>query len=292
MKKKLIVGIGVIFVLTVGYLGIKMYAANVAEAKIDDAIASVADYADMNYKNASVGLFDKNVHIFDVVVSPKGSSDKVNIKEIVINNVYDGDEDSAIPSALDISFNGVEIAIDQLGNDAQKIKELGYKDNLLLNFAIQYHYNKENNKINLNKLKIGAANVGDLDINFRLGNIDLSPEKLMGILFTYPQIELYGAQISYHDDSLMERLFKLTAKEQKKSVEQIKNEAIKTVEKEIEKEEDEFTKDVLKGIKGFIENPENLIVSIAPKKPLSLGQLLRVGDPKDMIKLLNVNIRS
>ena len=239
MKKKQIVGFGVAVVLIAAYVGIKMYASSVAEEKIDKAIASVANYADVDYKNVSVDLFGLDVHISDVIVSPADSKEKVNINEIV---VYDVDEQSDIPLFLDISFNGVEIAIDKLGDDAKKIKELGYNDNILLNSAIEYHYNKENNEISLNKLTIGADDVGALDVSFRLGNIDLGPEKIMGILFTYPQIMLRDAKISYHDDSLIERLLKLAAKEQKKNVKEIKNEAIKNIEKEIEKEEDDFTK--------------------------------------------------
>jgi|TARA_Y100000294_G_scaffold177306_1_gene202229 hypothetical protein len=289
MKKKQIVGFGVAVVLIAAYVGIKMYASSVAEEKIDKAIASVANYADVDYKNVSVDLFGLDVHISDVIVSPADSKEKVNINEIV---VYDVDEQSDIPLFLDISFNGVEIAIDKLGDDAKKIKELGYNDNILLNSAIEYHYNKENNEISLNKLTIGADDVGALDVSFRLGNIDLGPEKIMGILFTYPQIMLRDAKISYHDDSLIERLLKLAAKEQKKNVKEIKNEAIKNIEKEIEKEEDDFTKNALKEIKDFIDDPERFTISIAPKKPLPLGRLLRVNDPKDIIKLLNVNIKS
>lgn len=289
MKKKQIVGIGVAIVLIAMYVGIKIYASSVTEEKIDIAIASIANYADVDYKNVSVDLFGLDVHISDVVVSQADSKNKVNINEIV---VYDVDEKSDIPLFLDISFNGVEIAIDKLGNNAKKIKELGYNDNILLNFAIEYHYNKENNKISLNKIKIGADDVGDFDISIRLGNIDLSPEKIMGILFTYPQIMLYDAKISYHDDSLIERLLKLAAKEQKKNVKQIKSEAIKNIEKEIEKEEDKFTKNALKEIKDFINDPERFTISIAPKKPLPLGRVLRVNDPKDIIKLLNVKIKS
>jgi len=290
MKKKQIVGIGAVVVLIAMYVGIKTYASSVAEEKIDIAIASIANYADVDYKNVSVDLFGLDVRISDVVVSPADSKEKVNISEII---VYDVDEKSDIPLFLDISFNGVEIAIDKLKDDYEKIiEELGYNDKILLNFAAEYHYNETNNEISFKKIKIGADDVGYLDVSFRLGNIDLSPEKIMGILFTYPQIMLHDAKISYRDDSLIERLLKLEAKEQNKNVQQIRDEAIKNIEKEIEKEEDEFTKNALKEIKDFIDDPERFTISIAPKKPLPLGKLLRVNDPKDIIKLLNVKVKS
>lgn len=289
MKKKQIVGIVVAVVLIAMYVGFKMYAANVAKKKIDTAISNIVNFADVDYKNVSVDLFGFDVHISDVVVSPVDSKEKFNINEIVISDI---DQKSDIPSFLDISFNGVEIPIDKLGNDAKKIKELGYNDNILLNFTIEYHYNKESKEISLNKLKIGADDVGDLDVRLRLGNIDLSKEKIIGILSTFPQIMLYEAKISYHDDSLIEKFMKLLAKEKKENVKQLKNEAKKDIEREIEKENDEFTKNALEEIKDFIDDPETFTISIAPKKPLPLGLLLRVNDPKDIIKLLNAKIKS
>lgn len=289
MKKKQIIGTGVAVVLIAMYVGIKMYASSVAEEKINLAIARIVKSVDVDYKNVSVDLFGLNVHISDVVVSPSGSKEKFIINEIVI---YDVDRKSDMPLFLDISFNGVEIPIGKLGKNAKKIKDLGYNDNILLNFAIDYHYNKEKDEISLNKIKISADDVGDLDVSFRLGNIDLNPEKIMGIIFTYPQIILHDAKISYHDDSLIERLMDLAAKKEKTNVKQIKNEAIKKIEREIEKEDNEFVKNALKEIKNFIDDSEEFNISIAPEKPLPLGRLLNVKDPNDIIKLLNVKIKT
>ena len=289
MKQKQIIGIGAAIFLVAMYAGIKMYASSVAKEKVDIAIANIASYADVDYEDVSVDLFGLDVHISDVVVSSVGSREKVNISEIVLSDV-DGESD--IPLFLDISFNGVEIAIDKFGNNAKELVELGYKDSILLNFSIEYHYNKENSEISLNKLKIGADDMGDLDISFRLGNIDLSPEGIQALLFTYPQITLLDAKISYDDDSLIERLVKSIAQKQDKSVKQIKNQAIKNIEKEIENEEDEFTKDALEEIKDFVDDPEEFTISIEPKNPLPLSRILSLRDPQVIIKILNVKIES
>lgn len=289
MKKNMkIVGIGVV-VFVAMYSGAKMYASTVAEDKINIAIANIANYADVDYKSASVDLFGLDVHISDVVISPANSKEKVNINEIVI---YDLDEESDIPLFLNISFNGIEMPIDNLGGNAERIKELGYKDNVILNASLKYRYNKETREINFNKLKIGADDAGDLDASFRLGNIGISPEEIIGVLFTFPEIILHDIKISYNDDSLVERLLELAAKEQNKNVKQMKDEAMQNIAMEIEREQDKFTRNALKEIKDFIDDPERLVISIEPKDPLPLGRLLDVNDPKDIIKLLNVKIKS
>ena len=84
MSKKLITGVSVALILIAIYFGIKMYASNVAEKKIAEAIASLADYVDVNYKKVSVDLLGLDVHISDVLVSPAKAKEKVKINEIVI----------------------------------------------------------------------------------------------------------------------------------------------------------------------------------------------------------------
>lgn len=289
MSKKLITGISVAVILIAVYLGVKMYASNVAEKKIAKAIASLANYADVNYKKVSVDLLGLNVHILDVLVSPAETKEKVKINEIVI---YDVDQNSDIPTFLNLSLNGIEVDLNELGSKAEDIRKLGYKDKLLLNFNIEYDYNKEKKELSLKQFKVGADDVGDIGVNIHLGNIELSTGKIGGIIFTWPQIILHDAKISYEDHSLVERLLKLAAKNGNKDVNDFRSYAIQEIEKEIEKEKDEFTKNALKEVRDFIEHPEQFSISIFPRKPLPLGRIMSVNDPKDIIKLLNMKIES
>jgi hypothetical protein len=38
--------------------------------------------------------------------------------------------------------------------------------------------------------------------------------------------------------------------------------------------------------------PKEFSISAAPEKPLPLGRIMRVKDPKDLVKLLNIRIQS
>jgi len=289
MKKKQIIGIISAVVLIAVYAGIKIYASNTAKEKIDKTIVGVASYADIDYGDVSVDLLGLAVHVSDVVVSPTDFKEKIYINEIVVHEV-DGKSD--IPTSLNVSLNGIKLNVGQLGDDAKKIKDLGYDNDILLNLAIDYNYDREKKELNLKKLSVGADEVGDIEIGIQLGNIDLNPEKIIAILFTYPTITLHKATISYSDDSLAERLFKLTAKENKISVEKVKSMAIENFEKNIAKEEDDFSKKTLGEVISFIKDPEVFSISITPEKPFPLGRLTHITNPKDFIKLLKIKIES
>lgn len=193
---------------------------------------------------------------------------------------------------LSISCNGIELNLEELGEEAKQLRELGYNDKMMVNLNVNYAYSKEKKEINIKKIGIGADEAGEINASFRLGNISLEPEEIAGLLFTFPQVIFHEAKIEYNDDSLAERLLKFGAKEQQVSLGDFKKSLIENVETEIAKEKDDFTKKALNEIKEFLEDPEELSISASPSKPYPFGRIMRTDDPKDVIKLLNIHIKS
>lgn len=289
MSKKQITGIGIAVVLIAIYMGVKMYASNVAEGKVNEAIAKAANVADIDYEKVSVDLLGMDVRISGIIVSPADSEEKLKIDEIVI---YDIDDNADIPTFLSMTCNGIELNMKDLGEEAEKLRRLGYNDKLMVNLTAEYAYDKEKKEIDIKKIGIGADEAGEINVSFRLGNISLEPEKIAGLLFSFPQVIFHEAKIEYDDDSLVERLMKLGAEEQQVNIKDFKKSLIQEVEKEIEKEKDDFTKKALSEVKEFLEDPEEFSISASPSKPHPLGRIMRINEPKDVIKLLNIQIKS
>ncbi len=289
MKKKYIIGISIVVVLIAIYFLITMYASKVAEERVNLAIAKVANFTAVDYKKVSVDLLGMNVRISDIVVSPLDATEKIKIDEIIIHDI---DDKTAIPAFLSISINGIELNLQEPGKEATKIRELGYTDKLLVNLNVDYIYEKEKKELNVKKIGIGADDAGEINVSFNLGNINLNPEEILGILFMYPQIILYEARVTYEDDSLVERLIELGAKGENIDAAEFKMSLIQEINKEIESEKDDFTKKALVEIKKFIDDPEELSISVSPSKPCPLGIIMLLNDPKDIIKLLNIRIKS
>lgn len=63
MSKKEVIGIGLAVVLTASYLGVHFYASNVAEKRVNKAIAKLAKFTDVDDEKVSVDLLGMNVRI-------------------------------------------------------------------------------------------------------------------------------------------------------------------------------------------------------------------------------------
>ena len=288
MKKINLISLTVGIILLGSYSGFKFYAEAQAKKEIDKSIAEAASYADVKYGNLSVDVFNLNVHIGDIVVTSKESNEKISINEIV---VYEVDRASRIPTFLNIAINGINIKIDDLSNDAKKLKDLGYKDSISLNTAIQYHYDDKQKEFDLST-HYSADKMGVFDFNLKLGNLVINQEKIFETLMTYPTIMIHHASMSYDDDSFMTKLFKQDARKKQKTVAEVKQALIQDIDSQIAKHTNEFTEKLLVEIKSFIQNPNKIAITIAPEKPLEIKRLMRLNNPKDLPKLLNVKIKA
>lgn len=284
-KKKIAFGILIVVLIAV-YVGAKAYANNVAEKKVNKAIGKVAYFVDVDYKKVSVDLWGLATHIKGVTISPVGEKETVNIDDIVI---YDIDDENSIPLFLHIVFKGINLNVESFRNNTKKLKDLGY-DNIKANMELDYKYDVNEKEFFLNTLSNGAEKIGNINLKFHISNIDLSPENIVSILFTFPQILIHSAELSYKDDSLISRVLKIAAKKEDKDVDSIISKIIQDIDNEISSEKDQFTKEAMEAFKKFIKDPNKISISISPKKPVPLGRLQRVDNPKEIIKLLNVKI--
>jgi hypothetical protein len=203
------------------------------------------------------------------------------INEVVLN---DYDEESEIPSYMDLEFNGIEAEIKQI----DELSMLGYEDYLSSNMAISYEFDAEAGEVNIKNLSMGIDDVGSIGIELKLSNI----KNPAALIFTYPSVQIDAAKIVYEDDSLIDRAYTLQAKKEKKSVDEIKDDAIQILDSKIEKTSGEFQKNVLLAIRDFIDDPDELTISVSPQSPVSIKQLLSVRDPQYYIELLKIEVDS
>jgi len=289
-KKKIIGGILIVVLIAV-YVGLKTYAGNIAKKRVNKAIGKVANFVDVDYDNVSVDLIGLNPHINGVTISPAGEErekEKILIDDIV---VYDIDDEGKIPLYLHVGLNGINANLNSFGNDAKKLKDLGY-DNIKANIELDYKYDDKEKEFYLNALSIGAEKMGTINLAFHISNVDLNPDNIMSIMSSFPQILIHYADLSYKDASLVTRLQKKAAKENGEDVDSFINKITKEIDKEISQEKDKFTKQAMEAFKEFIKKPNKILISISPKKPVPIGRMQRVNDPKEIIKLLNVKVRT
>lgn len=289
MKKKLLISTVTILVFVCIYFGIKLYASNAAEERINLALEKNAEFIDVDYKNVSVDLIKMDVRISDIRFSPPNEKKKVKIREIII---HEFDDKSDTPLFLSVSLNGLELNPDKFGKRGENIRKLGYTDKLLANLKADYVYEKEKKELNIRKIGISADDVGEISISLHVGNIDLSPENFMALLFTFPQIIVRKAEIVYKDDSLAERFIRLKAREKNMEADKFRSLMVQEIEKEIEKEKNDFARNLLVKIRNFLNDPEEFSVSFTPETPSPLGEIMdefeqSLGEHEELFQVLS-----
>lgn len=298
MNKKIISGI-VIAGLAASYVGGKIYATNRVEQKINEQIAEASQFADIEYSALSVEPIFQTVQLRDITITPNdGISKPIYINEVILNDV---DTESEVPESLDIVFNGIRIDINELGTAAGNLQQLGYQNDLMLNFSTKYQL--ANNKLDWS-FALSADKIGQLDYNLNLANVQFDQAQPMSLLFGYPQFQLTSAEVTYTDKSLVERIFKKEAEASELTVEEFKLEGTERLQKMLDKDLSANANSISEGqqkiltnaseeLIKFINNPNTFTISVHPKETVTLGDISRSqSNPTALMELLDVKFKS
>jgi hypothetical protein len=285
MKKFLVV-----IVLIVVIIGGKFYIDLEAKKEVDAAINEVRSRVNLSYKKVNRDLLGWRTHIKDATLAPVGSNAKMQVEDVI---VYQSNKQNENPVRLHIAFKGIHLGInaDNLGDQAKRLNQLGYQQEIKGEMELDYRYDREKKVFDLNTFRFGAKDVGRLTAELHLSNIDLNPNNFTFLLLTFPTILLNRAEIEYQDDSLMPRLQKAVADQEGKTVEELVGSITKDLDAKIAKEDNKFSKDALNALKKFVQHPEKITVTIAPKEPVALGRFQHLA-PIKLPEILNMKIES
>ena len=271
MKKKLWLLIAILLLILI-YFGIKSYASNIAEKEIDKIIDKVSEFVNVNYKSVSVDLFGMDVRISDIFVIPSfDTKQNIVIDEIIIRDI---DDKSDIPAFMSISIHGVELKIDDF-EQLSALEKLGYTDELLVDLGMDYVF--ANDELSVNDLFIKIDDLGELSVDFHLGNLSIQQQGIFKPLFSYPEILLYELQIELDVVPLVERYIESGAEELNISEAEFKSKAIEGIEQDIKNagnKDNLFYISYLVLKKNYIDKPDELSISMSPTSSYQqLGQI-------------------
>ena len=280
----------VVIVLIVVIIGGKFYIDHQAKKEVDAAINEVSNRVNLTYKKVNRDLLGWNTHIKDATLAPVGSKAKMQVEDVI---VYNHNKPNENPVRLHIAFKGIRLGInaDNFGDQAKRLNQLGYQQEIKGEMELDYRYDREKKVFDLETFRMGAQEVGHLTAELHLSNIDLNPNNFAFLLLTFPTILLNRAEIGYQDDSLMPRLQKAAADQEGKTVAELVDSITKDLDEKIAKEDNKFSKDALKALKKFVQHPEKITVTIAPKEPVAIGRFQRL-DPIKLPEMLNMKIES
>lgn len=287
MKKIILI---LLLLLAVAAFAGQRHFDNKAADEADKVIAAYNQYADIDYGSVSAGLLDQSISIKDISLTPKGRNKNrtYRIGKLKIKNA--DTEPKVIPSFMNISLSEVVLNVDELGDQGKTFTELGYQQ-LQLDLDIDYQYNAESKQLEA-KLDLDIDDAAQINTNFKLGNLDLTTVNWFYLLLTYSTITIHSVEIEYLDDSLALRSNQAAAKKQGISIEQVKQQQLDQLSKDIENASDPLSKQVYSAIYKFIENPNQIKATVMPDQPVSLGELFNTRNQARLIKRLGLKISS
>lgn len=291
MNKKMIAALGGVVGAIALIAGAQAYVSYAAAKEVDQAIEGISEFVSVDYRKVSASLLGGGTHVKDIVVTPVGSGEQYKLNEVV---VYDYDQTAdEVPTHINLAVNGMALDPASMGASASSLKEFGYDEALWVDFATEYQYQEDDQEVRLKQFKVGAKDVGDLDVSLHLSNISLDPATVASMPFSLFGLVLNQAKITYDDDSLVTRMFDTAAKAKGVSVAAVKKEAIARLEADLASGEASLTQELVAEMKNFINDPSGFSLSMSPAQPVPLSDLMTTGgDPDKIIELLNVRFES
>ncbi|OGP62258.1 MAG: hypothetical protein A2V65_07905, partial [Deltaproteobacteria bacterium RBG_13_49_15] len=235
-------------IIMAGYFGFKFHLEKIARQKVEDFISKTSGLMEIDYRKVSVNLIGLNAQVKDVTVKPQGEKEGIKIDKITLYKAREGKDKS---HGVHIALNGISVHADQLIEDRDTVRDLGYQ-NIKADMEVDYDYDDRKREFRLNTLRIGAKEIGDIDFSLQLTNIELDPEKVILMLFSFPRIEINEAVLNFTDDSLVRRLLNFYAKKEGKTVDEAIRQLTVKMDEEITRANDPFVTQSMEAVKSFI----------------------------------------
>lgn len=155
--------------------------------------------------------------------------------------------------------------------DAQRLLDrAGYK-RTTSNFFVRYRLDEETGQFELREVQLTVADLGEVVINLRLGNVPTRGIRdAAALLSAGTTTTLVHASASFKDRSLVSRLLKAYAAERNISEADALARVLRDLRAERDQARDPVEREALGALLRFVERPSEIKVALEPAKPVPL----------------------
>jgi hypothetical protein len=213
--------------------------------------------------------------------------DPIEIDRIIVRKF---DSQSDFPTVVDATVKGIKVSVDQVNTPVVSpfLQQAGYVEPLSFDLDTKYKYNETSREATLEQFRIGADEVGYVDVTFKFGNY--YPENASNEGLT-----LYAAAIAYEDNSFVEKLLESMAAQSNQDVAQLKAQLTSGLTENAQffiSPDNQEAMAALEEMKAFIANPKGFSISANPQQPLLVSDLTAARDPQIWMSMLNLEVKS
>ncbi|MBM9519284.1 hypothetical protein JWG39_05540 [Desulforhopalus vacuolatus] len=292
MNKKRAVIAGIVIIAAVAWFGGKAWLNSKAAKEVDSAIVKMEDQTGVKatYKSVDISPFTSDGTLFDITLTTP-QNETTTVEKAILTNF---DRKNEIPAHATLKLIGVKTGGDNAEVN-EKLKELGYKKLPLADVIGSYTYDHQKKALNVEELGGQMKGIGSYVFKAQFGNLLLDKENINSgaFLFSSMAITVKQASWTFIDDGLMTRLFNAEAKKQNISVEDLK-EKLKndTAQNMAMLGDSPQVRDLTIAVQAFINNPQRITILIRPKQPVSVGQLIQLGNnPAEIFSTLGIQVK-
>ncbi|WP_027183908.1 hypothetical protein [Desulfovibrio inopinatus] len=289
--KKIWIPSGILLIGVIIFLCIQIFMGFQIEKQMNYLFGKMANYVDINYETASYSLLSSKMTFKNLEIRYLKNNSTLYVKNLVI---YDIDTTSDFPSHMDMHLAGLRLNNSKPGSIAAQIQELGYSHPIKLYIDLSYTYNKKEKDLVIERLSLGADDIGALSYSLHLGNVDMGNDS-HNALKEYNHFLVYSSVLSYRDDSAFNKYVEYQAIAKGISEEKVRDDIFNLIDTSKEGSiffnmSDEVRSEALAQVRKFINNPATISLSITPKKPISVEDWLRIKKSSQEEVRFDINV--
>ncbi|GGY82707.1 hypothetical protein [Marinobacter zhanjiangensis] len=289
-NKGIIAVVAIIVILAILYFVISGVVDSKVEAKVVETIDTIEQESDgdaiITYDSVDSSLFSNSATLSGVQVGSQQEGDIFRADSITV--VMDGyTESERLPDTFSIAVENLQILNEELLAEMSSFAEIDYRDHPM-DFLFGYEFDGGSNELetNLNWSTEGLSNftheltMSDVSGSWdaiqaayqeNQGDTDFTPAQTRAIESELQNIHFNRTMVRYENDGEVELILEAVAGNNGVSAETLKNQIMAGIEQQLG---DSAMADE---IRTFIENPEQLSVTIEPEAPLSMEELTQVS---------------
>lgn len=303
------IAIAIVVILAALYVAVSWFINSQAEAKVVEAIETIEEESDgdavITYDSIDSSLFSSSATLNGVQVSSKSEGDIFKADNITV--VMEGyTENERLPDNFSLSVENLQILNEELLTEMSSFAEVDYREHPM-DFQFGYDVDSGNGELASN-LTWSTEGLSSLNHEMTLsdvsggweavqaaykensGSTDFTPAQQQAIQAELQSVRFNHTQLRYENEGEVELMMEAVARNNGVTADQLKAQILAGMEQQL------GDSDVAGEIRAFIENPEQLLVTIEPEEPLSMEELTQVsmmlmmGATADATKVLGLTV--
>jgi hypothetical protein len=289
IRKSILVGLGVLVLLTATYAGVHAYLEHRTRLEMDRFIAANARQARITYDRLSLTWFGFKPRLTQLAITPAGQNQPWRVDAVNVNSV---DLFNQPPYYADLTLSGFELGSDVFSPEVNQYLNLLNTDHLRGNADLNYRFDPDNLIFELKQGRIDLKGGGLMTLSATLSNARFQllrdPGAMIIFLIALTQTRLESARLEFQDRGLVERYIEQAAAITTIDPEQYRQAMLNGLDQEIMNAPDESTRQVLTEIRLFLAAPGRIVFTVDPTTTIKLESLMSIRSLLDLVRVMNL----